>query len=118
MWIALCRQTRQVVAYWIGKRSAAACRQLWRRVPRAYGVGRLYSDFWAAYQQVLPEEQHEAVGKESGETAHSERWNCTLRQRFVRFVRKTLSFSKKDEMHEACLRLFLHRYNLSRLSPC
>lgn len=43
-----------------------------------------------------------------------ERWNNTLRQRLARFVRKTLSFSKSLSMHEACLRLFLHRYNLER----
>ncbi|MGI8468829.1 MAG: IS1 family transposase [Pyrinomonadaceae bacterium] len=39
------------------------------------------------------------------------RWNNTLRQRLARFVRKTLSFSKSDAMHEICLFLFLHRYN-------
>ncbi|HZS03761.1 MAG TPA: IS1 family transposase, partial [Blastocatellia bacterium] len=41
----------------------------------------------------------------------------TLRQRLARFVRQTLSFSKSDVMHEICLRLFLHRYNLSFVSP-
>jgi hypothetical protein len=51
---------------------------------------------------------------ETGETAHVERWNNTLRQRLARFVRKTLSFSKSGILHEACLRLFLHRYNLDR----
>ena len=60
------------------------------------------------------EEQHSAVGKETGETAHVERWNNTLRQRLARFVRKTLSFSKSLFMHDACLNLFLHRYNLER----
>ena len=60
------------------------------------------------------EEQHTAVGKETGETAHVERWNKTLRQRLARFVRMTLSFSKSEIMHEACLLLFLHRYNLDR----
>lgn len=59
-------------------------------------------------------EQHTAVGKETGETAHVERWNNTLRQRLGRFVRKTLSFSKSMIMHDACLNLFLHRYNLAR----
>ncbi|MCA1626956.1 MAG: IS1 family transposase [Acidobacteria bacterium] len=29
-----------------------------------------------------------------------------MRQRLARFVRKTLSFSKTDRMHEVCLRLF------------
>ena len=40
----------------------------------------------------------------------------SLRQRLARFVRKTLSFSKSPVMHEVCLRLFLHRYNLERAS--
>ena len=52
------------------------------------------------------------VKKESGLTNHVERWNNTLRQRLGRFVRKTLSFSKCEEMHVACLSLFVHRYNL------
>ena len=54
------------------------------------------------------------IPREQGETAHVERWNTTLRQRLARFVRMTLSFSKSELMHEACLLLFLHRYNLDR----
>ena len=52
------------------------------------------SDFWQAYQTVIPSEQHHAVGKETEETAHIERFNNTLKQRLGRFVRKTPSFSK------------------------
>ena len=114
IWIALCRRTRQVVAYAIGDRSEATCRRLWEAIPAAYRTGHCYSDFWRAYQAVIPEQQHSAVGKETGETAHVERWNNTLRQRLARFVRKTLSFSKSWLMHEACLKLFLHRYNLEQ----
>jgi insertion element IS1 protein InsB len=59
-----------------------------------------------------PSEQHTAGGKETGETAHVERWNNTLRQRLARFVRMTLSFSRvRDHATSACLLLFLHRYN-------
>lgn len=115
VWIALCRNTRQVVAFVIGDRSAVTCRKLWRRIPVAYRQAHCYTDFWEAYQKVIPVDQHTAAGKDSGLTAHVERWNNTLRQRLARFVRKTLSFSKSDEMHEACLRLFIHRYNLSLL---
>ncbi len=114
IWIALCRKTRQVVAYFIGDRSHASCQKLWQRIPAVYR-GHCYSDFWEAYQMVIPSEQHTAAGKEAGFTAHVERWNNTLRQRLARFVRKTLAFSKSDRMHEICLRLFLHRYNLSLL---
>jgi IS1 family transposase len=33
MWIALCRKTRQVVAYFIGDRSQSSCQQLWGLIP-------------------------------------------------------------------------------------
>src|SRR5438874_4420352 len=97
-----------------GDRSEQTCRRLWEAIPQAYRRGHCYTDFWKAYQAVIPEEQHTAVGKEIGETAHVECWNNTLRQRLARFVRKTLSFSKSGPMHEVCLRLFLHCYNLER----
>ena len=112
VWLALCRRTRQVVAYAIGNRGEQTCRKLWERIPESYRAeGLFYSDFWESYRKVFPEDRHQAVGKESGQTNHVERWNGTLRQRLGRFVRKTLSFSKSEEMHEVCLVLFLHYYN-------
>jgi IS1 family transposase len=113
IWIALCRATRRVVAYTVGDRSAATCRKLREQIPAAYRRAHCYSDFWEAYSVVIPAEQHTATGKESGLTAHVERWNNTLRQRLGRFVRKSLSFSESEAMHELSLRLFLHDYNLS-----
>ncbi len=95
----------------IGSRGEETCRLLWQRVPKRYKRCLLYSDFWDAYQKVLPDEQHEATGKGAGQTCHVERFNNILRQRLGRFVRKTLSFSKCDLMHELCLRLFLHEHN-------
>ena len=113
VWVALPRATRHVVAYAIGDRSHATCRKLWAAIPAACRRGHCFSDFWEAYQLVIPAEQHAAAGKESGLTAHVERWNNTLRRRLGRFVRKSLSFSKSDTMHELWLRLFLHDYNKS-----
>jgi IS1 family transposase len=114
IWIALCRQTRQVVARAIGDRSKKTCLELWNNVPEEYHKGHCFTDFWQAYQRVIPEDQLTQKGKETGGTAHVERWNCTLRQRLSRFIRKTLSFSKSTFMHTLCLDLFLHRYNLDR----
>jgi insertion element IS1 protein InsB len=111
IWLALCRRTRQVVAYVIGNRGDETCRKLWERIPESYREGLFYSDFWESYQKVFPEDRHQPVGKHSGQTNHVERWNGTLRQRLGRFVRKTLSFSKSEEMHEICLVVFLHYYN-------
>ena len=112
IWIALCRRTRQAVAYASGDRSKSTCRKLWEAIPAVYRSAHCYSDFWKAYSAVIPAERHTAVGIRSGQTAHVERFNCTLRQRLARLVRQTLSFSKSVVMHEACVRLFLHRYNL------
>ncbi len=58
IWLALCRETRQVVAYYIGDRSEESWRELWKRVPEAYRGGHCYSDFWKAYREVIPAEQH------------------------------------------------------------
>ena len=113
MWIALCRRTRQVVAFYVGDRGEESCRRLWELVPSGYKKSLVYSDFWEAYATVLKDERHHAVGKESGQTNHVERWNNTLRQRIGRFVRKTLSFSKNEIMHQLYLKLFIFNYNLS-----
>ena len=113
VWIALCRQTRQIVACFVGDRSADAARALRGRIPPAYRCRATRSDHWLAYDEVFARRTHRLCGKDEGETCYVERWNCTLRQRPGRFVRKTLSFSRCDRMHELALRLFIHHHNLS-----
>ena len=113
LWVALRRRTRQIVAFVIGDRSAKTCRKLWKRIPKAYQQCRSFSDFWHAYQQVINTGKHSSVGKESGETAHVERWNNTLRQRISRYVRKSLSFSKNDKFHHLVTKWYIYEYNLS-----
>ena len=114
VWLALCRRTRQIVAFAVGDRGEGTCRRLWQRVPPAYRRGLCYTDFWSAYGKVIPEDQHRPAGKGDGQTNHVERWNNTLRQRLARFVRQTLSFSKSARMHKVCLLLFVHDYNRSK----
>jgi len=73
------------------------------------------SAFWSAYDEVFPSKRHQSVGKETGKTSYIERFNCTLRQRVSRLVRKTLSFSKKLENHIGAIWYFVHHYNSSFL---
>ena len=115
VWIALCRRTRQVVSYFIGGRTEEDCWRLWSWIPQSYRHCATFSDFWETYDQVFGHLacDHRSVGKETGMTAHVERWNNTLRQRLARFVRKTLSFSKSDQFHEIALTRFIHMYNRS-----
>jgi len=77
LWTAMCRRTRQIVAFVIGDRSERTCRRLWNKIPEDYRRCQSFSDFWEAYQKVFPKETHRCVGKESGETAHMERWYNT-----------------------------------------
>jgi len=114
LWTVMCRRTRQIIAFVIGDRSEATCRRLWNKVPIEYRSCISYSDFWEAYQKVLPKETHYAVGKESGQVSHMERWYCTLRQHQARYVRKTLSFSKRDAFHHMVTKWFIVDHNLAR----
>jgi len=112
LWTAMCRRTRQIVAFVIGDRRKATCLRLWTAIPDAYKHCHTFSDFWIAYRQVFPAETHRCVGKETGKTAHMERWNKTLRQRVGRYVRQTLSFSKSDLHHSLFTKSFIIQYNL------
>jgi IS1 family transposase len=59
LWVALCRRTRQVVAFYLGDRGEGSCRRLFfERIPDGYRECQSFSDFWAAYQKVFPDETH------------------------------------------------------------
>ena len=118
LWLALCRRTRQIVAYTLGDRSTQTCQELYHKLPDQYRACKTYSDFWDAYKAVFPKDTHQALGKEAGQTNHVERWNNTLRQRMARFVRKPLSFSKSLASHHLFVKWFSFHYNLDCLSSC
>ncbi len=106
--------TREIVAVYIGDRSRQSALALWESLPAVYRQCAVcYTDFWEAYEQVLPSKRHRAVGKETGKTSYIERFNNTLRQRVGRLVRKTLSFSKKLSNHIGSVWDFVHYYNAS-----
>ncbi len=112
LWLAFDKESRQVIAFYVGDRSRESARQLWRRIPAAYRErATFYSDDWEAYRGVIPAERHVVCGKESGLTSGVERFNCTLRQRVSRLVRKTLSFSKKLADHIGAIKYFICYYN-------
>ena len=112
IWLALERDTREIVGVHVGSRDRTGAQALWDSIPRIYRQQAVfYTDFWSAYSQVFPRKRHKAVGKETGQTNHIERFNNTVRQRVSRLVRKTLSFSKKRENHIGAIWLFIHHYN-------
>ena len=116
IWLAIDEVTREIVGVFIGRLSRVGARGLWSSLPPVYRQCAVaYTDFWEAYERVIPSKRHRAVGKETGQTNRIERFNCTLRQRVSRLVRKTLSFSKKLENHIGAIWYFIHHYNESLL---
>jgi insertion element IS1 protein InsB len=114
-WLAMEKQTRQILAFHLGDRSRDRAKQLWANLPAVYRENAtFYTDRYAAYLGVIPPAQHKAVTKYARKTHHSERFNNTLRQRISRLVRSTLAFSKKAGHHVGAIRYFICHYHLTR----
>jgi len=112
IWLAIDRDSKEIVGVHVGDRSRDGAQALWDSLPAVYRQCAVsFTDFWEAYQCVFPKTRHHAVGKETGQTNRIERFNCTLRQRVSRLVRKTLSFSKKLDNHIGAIWYFVHHYN-------
>ena len=87
--------SREIIGMHVGNRDRTGAKALWNSLPPIYRQCAVcYTDFWFAYEQIIPSERHCAVCKESGKTNHIER-NLTLKQRVSRLLRKTLSFLRK-----------------------
>ncbi len=113
LWVALCRRTRQIVAWTLGDRSLQSACDLRADLPPGYRRCATRSDFWDAYATAFPKRTHRCCGKEEGETNHVERWFGTLRARVSRLVRRAYSFSKCPENHLDAIHFFITTYNLS-----
>ena len=93
-------------------RSRQSAQSLWDALPCVYRqYAKVHTDYWEAYQTVIPSKRHEAVGKDSGKTSYIERLNNTFRQRIARLVRKSLSFSKQVGNHIGAIWYFIGEYN-------
>ncbi len=106
-WHAFDRQRKQVVAFVNGRRTDQNCRALYAKLQPS-SVKFFCSDEWAAYAKTLPAHKH-YIGKE--ETRHIERRNLTFRTRLKRLQRRTICFSKNEEMHDAVIKMHIHHSN-------
>ena len=81
IWLEPDSDSREIVGMHVWSRDRAGAEALWKSLPPVYRQCAVcYTDFWSAYEQVLPQNRHRAVGKESGKTNRIERFNLTLRQ--------------------------------------
>jgi len=112
IWVVYEPEYKQVITYHIGDRSAKSLRQLWNKIPYRFRQHCfIETDHWEAYRQIVPEKAH-VVGK--AYTFYIESFFSCVRSRVSRLVRRSKSFSKKWENHEAAIKYFFWQYNLSR----
>ena len=108
VWLAMDKQSRQMLAFHVGDRSHTSAQQLWDKLPAVYRErATCYTDHYAAYTGIIPAAQHKAITKHARKTNHIERFNNTLRQRVSRLVRDTLAFSKKLANHIGAITYFI-----------
>lgn len=96
LWHAIDRLTGQVLAYTFGQRKDEVFLRL-KKLLEPFGIKNYCTDGWGAYQRHLHTEKHE-VGKKK--TKFFERKHLRLRTRIKRLTRKTICFSKSEEMHD------------------
>jgi insertion element IS1 protein InsB len=108
VWIAMDKQTRQIIACQVGDRSHESAQQLGANLPAVYRAqATCYTDQYAVYTGVIPAAQHKASTKQARKTNHIERFNNTRRQRVSRLVRDTLAFSKNLANHIGAIKYFI-----------
>lgn len=100
-------ETDEILAYEIGSRSEKTVRELQKKM-KNIKIDEICTDAWKSFEKVFQDENHK-VGKEF--TKNIEGVNNSLRIRNRRFVRKTTCFSKKEENHEASIKIMFAQRN-------
>jgi len=103
-WIsyAIERVSKQVVDFRIGGRTKGKLKHVIEsilyRLPK-----RIYTDGYILYQTLIPHKKHR-ISKYG--TNRIERHNLNLRIHLKRLARRTICFSKKQDMLEACMKIY------------
>ena len=96
---------RRVLAYVFGDRTQQTLAALLDLL-KPFSVTFFCIDHFSAYKALLSDEKH-LIGKLY--TQRIERANLTLRARIKRLNRKTLGFSKSQEIHDKVIGTFIER---------
>ena len=110
LWHAIDHRSGKVLAYVLGARKDEVFLQL-KALLEPFGIQRYYTDGWGAYARHLVPETHNP-GKRN--TQRIERKHLNLRTRIKRLARKTICFSKSEQLHDIVIGLFINRYEFGR----
>lgn len=106
LWWAIDHATNTPLAFTFGTREHRNLDDLLALL-KPFPIGTVYTDNNFAYQKRIPAEQL-ITGKKN--TQKIERDHLTLRTRIKRLCRKTICFSKNEEIHKAVVGTFINLY--------
>ena len=103
-WIiyAINKVTGKVIDFVIGRRTKLNTEQVINSVLKL-NPKRIYTDGLNSYLSLIPKDKHKVF---QYCTNKIERHNLTMRTHLKRLVRKTICFTKNDEMLENCMKLY------------
>lgn len=106
-WLAFDRQRKQVTAHTNGRRTDQSCAGLLKKLGTSR-VRTFHTGKWESYTKLVPAERH-SVGKQG--TRNIERHNLNFRTHLKRLQRRTICFSKSEDMHDAVIKLYVQHSN-------
>ena len=107
LWYAYDKETRKILGFQVGKRNDKSCKSLLKKLSHLK-IEKYCTDEWKSYKKYIQQEQH-IISKRK--TTHIERKNRDFRTHLKRLCRKTVCFSKKDDMHYGIIKKYIHYRN-------
>ena len=106
-WYAIDRNTGRILAWRNGRRKDAVLQLLIDDLTDL-PITVCYTDDWAAYAKLFPIHWRHETGKDK--TWKIERKNLNFRTHIKRLQRKTICFSKNEQIHDNVIGLYIERY--------
>jgi len=106
-WYAIERKSGCILAYHNGRRTDESLKALVEKLAHL-PIVICHTDDWAAYKKHLPVEYRQIVGKDN--TWKIERKNLNFRTHIKRLSRKTICFSKNEEIHDKVIGMYINKY--------
>jgi len=107
IWISVDRNGHRFVNCEVGTRGTETGEKLWEKI-QEYATGIVCTDYWKAYEDFVPKEQHVQTKKE---TFTVEGYNSLFRHFLARLRRKTKCYSKAKYMLVHSIKLLMFKWN-------
>jgi insertion element IS1 protein InsB len=110
LWHTIELKTGRILTYVFGQRKDEVFLKL-KKLLKPFGIKKYCTDGWGTYERHLPVDKHEISKRK---TQKIER-HLGLRRTIKRLARKTICFSKSEEMHDLVIGLLINRYEFGLL---